>query len=236
MHPSSKSPAGKCTPAGDFRVSEKWFSPLFRESKFGQPEVARICKELILQAKSTTQQGAVFPQGKTAVAKRLGFSFEKPTVRRQSRLTRMKVGGAAAPPTPPKVFLTVWRAPVPCGTGARLPFQAEPQKKSLSLPWPAKAPASMGPEGFQRAIGKPFGRARRRETLPLQKNEKTLCQRSDAPPVPCGTRGASASCQHLAVRGQGNHLEGNVLAALLQGSGRRPLDAPTAGHFHAHHR
>ena len=135
-----------------------------------------------MQAKSTTQQGAVFPQGKTAVAKRLGFSFEKPTVRRQSRLTRMKVGGAAAPPTPPKGFLTVWRAPAPQGTGARLPFQAEPQKKSLSLPWPAKAPASMGPEGFQRAIGKPFGRARRRETLPLQKNEKTLCQRSDAPP------------------------------------------------------
>ena len=88
-------------------VSKKWQTPLFRESKFGQPEVARICKELILQAKSTTQQGAVFPQGKTAVAKRLGFSFEKPTVRRQSRLTRMKVGEAAAPPTPPEGFLTV---------------------------------------------------------------------------------------------------------------------------------
>ena len=88
-------------------VSKKWQTPLFRESKFGQPEVARICKELILQAKSTTQQGAVFPQGKTAVAKRLGFSFEKPTVRRQSRLTRRKVRGAAAPPTPPEVFLTV---------------------------------------------------------------------------------------------------------------------------------
>ena len=144
-------------------VSKKWQMPLFRGSKFGQPEVARICKELILQAKSTTQQGAVFPQGKTAVAKRLGFSFEKPTVRRQSRLTRMKVGGAAAPPTPPKGFLTVWPAPAPQGTGARLPFQAEPQKKSLSLPWPAKAPASMGPEGFQRAIGKPFGRLRRGE-------------------------------------------------------------------------
>ncbi|HIR77821.1 MAG TPA: hypothetical protein IAD38_02340 [Candidatus Egerieenecus merdigallinarum] len=42
-------------------VSEEWQTPLFRESKFGQPEVARICKELILQAKSTTQQGAVFP-------------------------------------------------------------------------------------------------------------------------------------------------------------------------------
>ena len=54
-------------------MSKKWQTPLFRESKFGQPEVARICKELILQAKSTTQQGAVFPQGKTAVAKRLGF-------------------------------------------------------------------------------------------------------------------------------------------------------------------
>ena len=88
-------------------VSKKWQMPLFRGSKFGQPEVARICKELILQAKSTTQQGAVFPQGKTAVAKRLGFSFEKPTVRRQSRLTRIKVRGAAAPPTPPEGFLTV---------------------------------------------------------------------------------------------------------------------------------
>ena len=44
---------------------------------------------------------------KTAVAKRLGFSFEKPTVRRQSRLTRMEVEGAAAPPTPPEGFLTV---------------------------------------------------------------------------------------------------------------------------------
>ena len=89
-------------------VSKKWLKPLFRGSKFGQPEVARICKELILQAKSTTQQGAVFPQGKTAVAKRLGFSFEKPTVRRQSRLTRIKVRGAAAPPTPSEGFLTVW--------------------------------------------------------------------------------------------------------------------------------
>ena len=93
--------------AAGVSVSKKWQMPLFRGSKFGQPEVARICKELILQAKSTTQQGAVFPQGKTAVAKRLGFSFEKPTVRRQSRLTRMKVGEAAAPPTPPEGFLTV---------------------------------------------------------------------------------------------------------------------------------
>ena len=94
-------------------MSKKWQTPLFRESKFGQPEVARICKELILQAKSTTQQGAVFPQGKTAVAKRLGFSFEKPTVRRQSRLTRIKDGEAAAPPTPPEGFLTVC-GPAPC--------------------------------------------------------------------------------------------------------------------------
>ena len=37
-------------------VSKKWQTPLFRESKFGQPEVARICKELILQAKSTTRE------------------------------------------------------------------------------------------------------------------------------------------------------------------------------------
>ena len=28
----------------------------FEEAKFGQPEVARICKELILQAKSTTRE------------------------------------------------------------------------------------------------------------------------------------------------------------------------------------
>ena len=37
-------------------VSKKWQTPLFRGSKFGQPEVARICKELILQAKSTTRE------------------------------------------------------------------------------------------------------------------------------------------------------------------------------------
>ena len=35
---------------------------------------------------------------KTAVAKRLGFSKEKPTVPRQSRRIRVKVGGAAVPP------------------------------------------------------------------------------------------------------------------------------------------
>ena len=35
-------------------MSKKWQMPLFRGNKFGQPEVARICKELILQAKSTT--------------------------------------------------------------------------------------------------------------------------------------------------------------------------------------
>ena len=39
-----------------FSVSKKWQMPLFRGSKFGQPEVARICKELILQAKSTTRE------------------------------------------------------------------------------------------------------------------------------------------------------------------------------------
>ena len=41
---------------GAARVSKKWQMPLFRGSKFGQPEVARICKELILQAKSTTRE------------------------------------------------------------------------------------------------------------------------------------------------------------------------------------
>ena len=40
-------------------VSKKWQMPLFRESKFGQPEVARICKELILQAKSTTREAGL---------------------------------------------------------------------------------------------------------------------------------------------------------------------------------
>ena len=39
-----------------FSASKKWQMPLFRGSKFGQPEVARICKELILQAKSTTRE------------------------------------------------------------------------------------------------------------------------------------------------------------------------------------
>ena len=37
-------------------VSKKWQMPLFRGSKFGQPEVARICKELIMQAKSMTRE------------------------------------------------------------------------------------------------------------------------------------------------------------------------------------
>ncbi len=37
-------------------VSKKWQMPLFRGSKFGQPEVARICKELILRAKSLTRE------------------------------------------------------------------------------------------------------------------------------------------------------------------------------------
>lgn len=32
------------------------FHHFYEESKFGQPEVARICKELILQAKSTTRE------------------------------------------------------------------------------------------------------------------------------------------------------------------------------------
>ena len=42
-----------------FSVSKKWQMPLFRGSKFGQPEVARICKELILQAKSTTREAGL---------------------------------------------------------------------------------------------------------------------------------------------------------------------------------
>ena len=46
----------KIAPWGRVSVSKKWQTPLFRESKFGQPEVARICKELILQAKSTTRE------------------------------------------------------------------------------------------------------------------------------------------------------------------------------------
>jgi len=50
---------GNATPA--FSVSQKWFLPLLRGSKFGQPKVIRICKELILQAKSTTR-----PVGKAA--------------------------------------------------------------------------------------------------------------------------------------------------------------------------
>ena len=40
-----------------FGVSKKWRLPLFRGGKFGQPEVVRICMELILQAKSTTRPG-----------------------------------------------------------------------------------------------------------------------------------------------------------------------------------
>ncbi len=46
-------------PAGFRPLSrvEKVAKATFSESKFGQPEVARICKELILQAKSTTRPG-----------------------------------------------------------------------------------------------------------------------------------------------------------------------------------
>ena len=51
MHKKTKEPAFP-----RFSVSKKWQMPLFRGSKFGQPEVARICKELILQAKSTTRE------------------------------------------------------------------------------------------------------------------------------------------------------------------------------------
>ena len=45
-----------CMQVQGHRVSQKWFSPLLRESKFGQPKVVQICKELILQAKSTTRE------------------------------------------------------------------------------------------------------------------------------------------------------------------------------------
>ena len=38
-----------------FSVSGKRLPPLSREGNFGQPEVVRSCKELILQAKSMTR-------------------------------------------------------------------------------------------------------------------------------------------------------------------------------------
>jgi len=44
-------------------------------------------------------------------------------------------------------------------------FQAETLKKKFSVSSLAEIPTSMGAEGFQRATGKPFGRARRRETF-----------------------------------------------------------------------
>ena len=51
-----KQTKGSPAERGSLSVSKKWQMPLFRGSKFGQPEVARICKELILQAKSTTRE------------------------------------------------------------------------------------------------------------------------------------------------------------------------------------
>ena len=38
----------------------------------------------------------------------------------------------------------------------------------------------MRPEGFQRAIGKPFGRARRRETFCICKNAYKTCKKNEA--------------------------------------------------------
>ena len=53
---SRNAPAFHCMGGRRVYVSQKWGNPLLRGSKFGQPEVARICKELILQAKSTTRE------------------------------------------------------------------------------------------------------------------------------------------------------------------------------------
>ena len=50
-------------------------------------------------------------------------------------------------------------------------FQAETLKKKFSVSSLAEIPISMGAEGFQRATGKPFGRARRRETLCARKKD-----------------------------------------------------------------
>ena len=49
-------------------------------------------------------------------------------------------------------------APHPCMT-----FGKETEKSNSSAPASESMPNETGPEGFQRAIGKPFGRARRRE-------------------------------------------------------------------------
>lgn len=48
-------------PQGWSRRVEKWRKPPFRHGKFGKPEVARICRELILLAKSIP-----YPVGKSA--------------------------------------------------------------------------------------------------------------------------------------------------------------------------
>ena len=58
---------------GDLSVSKKWQTPLFRESKFGHPEVARICKELILQAKSTPSKALSFLKEKQRSRSGLAF-------------------------------------------------------------------------------------------------------------------------------------------------------------------
>ena len=53
-------------------------------------------------------------------------------------------------------------------------------KKKLPMLYLAKVSSSVGPEGFQRAIGKPFGRARRRETLCVSKNAYIICKNDAA--------------------------------------------------------
>ena len=56
---------------------------------------------------------------------------------------------------------------------ARRPFSPAIHKKSISCrkPYPHQ---EVGPEGFQRAIGKPFGRLRRGETLRNRKSKEDL--------------------------------------------------------------
>ena len=54
-------------------------------------------------------------------------------------------------------------------------FQAETLKKKFSVSSLAEIPTSMGAEGFQRATGKPFGRARRREPLCAPKKDIAKC-------------------------------------------------------------
>ena len=64
--------AAACTAAAR-SVSKKWVYPLFRGSNFGQPEVVRSCKELILQANQQPSKALFFLKEKQRSQSDLAF-------------------------------------------------------------------------------------------------------------------------------------------------------------------